>query len=213
VIARIGRLGTLCTQHRHRGRDRRVVDLDARLQAAQTSADRLRELLANSGGVGDLLNVESQLTTREASRNDRGRARRVCAPRSTWQPSPRPEPGGEARRSPPRRNPGRFRRDSTLVPTRSPNGPGDRGDGRRAAAVPADPPCCVSGWWLAGDAARPMSALPDASARSARSFHPISVTRRRPMLRSTANVRLGEGHGMDAAAVSVVRALPVDRRS
>jgi len=66
VIARIGRLGTLV--HRAIGTQDvtgRVVDLDARLQAAQTSADRLRELLANSGGVGDLLNVESQLTARE----------------------------------------------------------------------------------------------------------------------------------------------------
>ena len=66
VIARIGRLGTLV--HRNIGTQDvtgRVVDLDARLQAAQTSAGRLRELLANSGGVGDLLNVESQLTTRE----------------------------------------------------------------------------------------------------------------------------------------------------
>jgi hypothetical protein len=66
VIARIGRLGTLV--HRNIGTQDvtgRVVDLDARLQAAQTSADRLRELLANSGGVGDLLNVESQLTSRE----------------------------------------------------------------------------------------------------------------------------------------------------
>ena len=66
VIARIGRLGTLV--HRNIGTQDvtgRVVDLDARLQAAQTSANRLRELLANSGGVGDLLNVENQLTTRE----------------------------------------------------------------------------------------------------------------------------------------------------
>lgn len=66
VIARIGRLGTLV--HRNIATQDvtgRVVDLDARLQAAQTSADRLRELLANSGGVGDLLSVESQLTTRE----------------------------------------------------------------------------------------------------------------------------------------------------
>jgi len=66
VIARIGRLGTLV--HRNIGTQDvtgRVVDLNARLQAAQTSAARLRELLANSGGVGDLLNVENQLTTRE----------------------------------------------------------------------------------------------------------------------------------------------------
>jgi hypothetical protein len=66
VIARIGRLGPLV--HRNIGTQDvtgRVVDLGARLQAAQTSADRLRELLANSGSVGDLLNVEGQLTTRE----------------------------------------------------------------------------------------------------------------------------------------------------
>jgi hypothetical protein len=67
VIARIGRLGTLV--HRNIGTQDvtgRVVDLNARLQAAQTSADRLRDLLASSGGVGDLLNVENQLTTRDA---------------------------------------------------------------------------------------------------------------------------------------------------
>jgi hypothetical protein len=66
VIARIGRLGTLV--HRQIGTEDvtgQVVDLDARLQAAQTSADRLRELLSNSAGIGDLLNVEGQLTTRE----------------------------------------------------------------------------------------------------------------------------------------------------
>jgi hypothetical protein len=66
VLARIGRLGTLV--HRNIGTQDvtgRVVDLDARLQAAQTSANRLRELLADSGGVADLLNVENQLTTRE----------------------------------------------------------------------------------------------------------------------------------------------------
>ena len=66
VLTRIGRLGTLV--HRNIGTQDvtgRVVDLESRLQAAQTSAERLRELLANSGGVGDLLNVESQLTTRE----------------------------------------------------------------------------------------------------------------------------------------------------
>ena len=67
VIARIGRLGTLV--HRQIGTDDvtgRVVDLGARLQAARTSAERLRELLANSAGVADLLNVENQLTTRES---------------------------------------------------------------------------------------------------------------------------------------------------
>jgi hypothetical protein len=66
AISRIGRLGTLV--HRQIGTDDvtgRVVDLGARLQAAQTSAERLRELLANSAGVGDLLNVENQLTARE----------------------------------------------------------------------------------------------------------------------------------------------------
>lgn len=43
-----------------------VVDLDARLDAATTSADRLRELLAETGNVGDLLNVERELAAREA---------------------------------------------------------------------------------------------------------------------------------------------------
>jgi len=67
VIARIGRLGTLV--HRTIGTQDvtgQVVDLGARLQAAQTSAQRLRELLANSGSVPDLLSVENQLTQRES---------------------------------------------------------------------------------------------------------------------------------------------------
>jgi hypothetical protein len=66
VIARLGRLGTLV--HRQIGTQDvtgRVVDLGARLQAAQTSAARLRDLMANSSGLGDLLNLENQLTTRE----------------------------------------------------------------------------------------------------------------------------------------------------
>ncbi len=67
VLARIAKLGTLV--HRRIGTEDvtgRVVDLGARLGAAQTSAERLRELLADSGGVGDLLAVETQLTTRES---------------------------------------------------------------------------------------------------------------------------------------------------
>jgi hypothetical protein len=42
-----------------------VVDLGARLTAAQTSAARLQQLLAGSGSVADLLGVEQQLTTRD----------------------------------------------------------------------------------------------------------------------------------------------------
>lgn len=66
VVRGIGRLGKL-THRQIATQDvtGQVVDLDARLAAAQTSAERLRQLLANSGGVGDLLNVEGQLTTRE----------------------------------------------------------------------------------------------------------------------------------------------------
>jgi hypothetical protein len=66
VLARAGRLGTLV--HRQIGTQDvtgQVVDLGARLQAAQTSAERLRQLLANSAGVSDLLDVENQLTQRE----------------------------------------------------------------------------------------------------------------------------------------------------
>jgi hypothetical protein len=44
-----------------------VVDLDARLAAARASVDRVRELLAKSGGVSDLLTVEQALTEREAN--------------------------------------------------------------------------------------------------------------------------------------------------
>ncbi len=43
-----------------------VVDLDARLAAARTGAQRLRELLAQSGNVPDLLQVEQALTQRES---------------------------------------------------------------------------------------------------------------------------------------------------
>jgi hypothetical protein len=43
-----------------------VVDLEARLASARTSVDRLRELLASSGSVGDLLSVEQALAQREA---------------------------------------------------------------------------------------------------------------------------------------------------
>jgi uncharacterized protein DUF4349 len=67
VLARIANLGKLV--HRRIGTEDvtgRAVDLGARLGAAQTSAERLRELLADSGGVGDLLNVETQLTARES---------------------------------------------------------------------------------------------------------------------------------------------------
>jgi len=43
-----------------------VVDLDARLAAARTSADRLRTLLAKTATVNDLLQVEQQLSQRES---------------------------------------------------------------------------------------------------------------------------------------------------
>jgi hypothetical protein len=42
-----------------------VVDLEARLATARTSVERLRELLASSGNVGDLLSVEQALAQRE----------------------------------------------------------------------------------------------------------------------------------------------------
>jgi len=66
VVAGIGRLGKLV--HRQIGTQDvtgQVVDLGARLSAAQTSAARLQQLLSSSGGVADLLSVEQQLTTRE----------------------------------------------------------------------------------------------------------------------------------------------------
>jgi len=43
-----------------------VVDLEARLATAKSSAARLRELLAHSGTVGDLVTVEQHLTQRES---------------------------------------------------------------------------------------------------------------------------------------------------
>jgi hypothetical protein len=66
VVTGIGHLGKLV--HRQIGTQDvtgQVVDLGARLSAAQTSAARLQQLLSNSGGVADLLSVEQQLTTRE----------------------------------------------------------------------------------------------------------------------------------------------------
>ena len=66
VVAGIGRLGKLV--HRQIGTEDvtgQVVDLGARLSAAQTSAARLQQLLSSSGSVADLLSVEQQLTTRD----------------------------------------------------------------------------------------------------------------------------------------------------
>ncbi|ORW93863.1 hypothetical protein AWB92_11990 [Mycobacterium sp. IEC1808] len=42
------------------------VDLDARIQALQTSVDRLLDLMRRAGSVGDLLAAESSLTQRQA---------------------------------------------------------------------------------------------------------------------------------------------------
>jgi len=67
VVKGIGQLGKL-TRRQIATQDvtGQVVDLGARLAAAQTSAGRLRQLLATSGGVSDLLSVEQQLSVREA---------------------------------------------------------------------------------------------------------------------------------------------------
>ncbi|MHA3704961.1 DUF4349 domain-containing protein [Jatrophihabitans sp. YIM 134969] len=43
-----------------------TADLGARVEALQTSVDRLRTLLTTSGNLGDLLSVETQLTQRQA---------------------------------------------------------------------------------------------------------------------------------------------------
>jgi hypothetical protein len=43
------------------------ADLNARISAAQTSVDRLQTLLAKSGSLGELLQIENQLTAREGS--------------------------------------------------------------------------------------------------------------------------------------------------
>jgi hypothetical protein len=66
VVSGLGRLGKL--EHQQIGTQDvtgQVVDLGARLTAAQTSAARLQQLLAGSGNVADLLSVEQQLTTRD----------------------------------------------------------------------------------------------------------------------------------------------------
>lgn len=44
----------------------RTVDIDARVKALTTSVTRLRVLMSHSANVGDLLGVETQLSTREA---------------------------------------------------------------------------------------------------------------------------------------------------
>jgi hypothetical protein len=44
----------------------KVVDVDARIQAARASIARLTDLLAHAGNVSDLLAVESQLSSRDA---------------------------------------------------------------------------------------------------------------------------------------------------
>jgi hypothetical protein len=167
VIAHIGRLGTLV--HRNIGTQDvtgRVVDLDARLHAAQTSADRLRELLANSGGVGDLLNVESQLTSREGQVDTIAVS---CAARQVDMATVTLDLSRWRRRGRrPVEAPAGFRGAQRRF-ARSPRLPGDRGDVRRAAAVPADRLLVLGLWWLARRR-RPMSALPDALARSAGSL-------------------------------------------
>src|SRR5205823_6107705 len=43
-----------------------TADIGARVQALQTSVDRLRTLVATSGSLADLLAVETQLTGRQA---------------------------------------------------------------------------------------------------------------------------------------------------
>lgn len=43
-----------------------TVDLEARIEAAQTSVDRLTELMSQSGSVGDLIAAETALTERQA---------------------------------------------------------------------------------------------------------------------------------------------------
>jgi len=44
----------------------KVVDVNARIQAAQTSIARLTDLMAHQGSVADLLNVENQLSQRDS---------------------------------------------------------------------------------------------------------------------------------------------------
>jgi hypothetical protein len=67
VLDAIGKLGRV-TDRRVGTADvtSRVVDLQARIGAARTSAERLRSLLEQSANVGDLLTVERELATREA---------------------------------------------------------------------------------------------------------------------------------------------------
>lgn len=68
AIAELQSLGevTASTVDRYDVTDQ-VVDLQARVNAAQASVDRLRELMAQSGSVADLIAAESALAERQAS--------------------------------------------------------------------------------------------------------------------------------------------------
>ena len=67
VLDAVGKVGTEVS--RSKSSDdvtSQVVDVNARIQAAQASINRLTELLGHAGNVSDLLAVENQLSSRDA---------------------------------------------------------------------------------------------------------------------------------------------------
>ena len=67
VLDAVGKVGT--EESRSKSSDdvtSKVVDVNARIQAAQASISRLTELLSHAGNVSDLLAVENQLSSRDA---------------------------------------------------------------------------------------------------------------------------------------------------
>jgi hypothetical protein len=67
VLADAKKLGTVDSMSiGHSDVTSQRVDLDARIQALQTSVDRLLDLMRRAGSVGDLLAAESSLTQRQA---------------------------------------------------------------------------------------------------------------------------------------------------
>ena len=67
VLANAKKLGTVESMSiNHTKVTAHRVDLDARIQALQTSVDRLLQLMGRAGNVADLLAAESSLTQRQA---------------------------------------------------------------------------------------------------------------------------------------------------
>ena len=67
VLDAVGKVGTEVSRSKNSDDvTSKVVDVNARIQAAQASISRLTELLSHAGNVSDLLAVENQLSSRDA---------------------------------------------------------------------------------------------------------------------------------------------------